>query len=67
MEPFGLFQFLQSLLNSPDATPQNTDEPNAKPTQESPPIPPQTTENKDNDTYLKFISAHEARIQKTRK
>ena len=67
MEPFGLFQFLQSLLNSSESTPQNADESAAKSPQESAPTPPPSTENKGNDTYLKFISSHESRIQKTRK
>ena len=66
MEPFGLFQFLQSLLNSPVSAPQDTEEITQPQPQETPTKPVQNTENKDNDTYLKFITAHEARIQKTR-
>lgn len=67
MEPFGLFQFLQSLLNSPASAPQNPEDAPLSSAQESPPISPSSTEQKGNDTYLNFISAHEARIQKTRK
>ena len=67
MEPFGLFQFLQSLLNSPVSTPQDSEETAQAQPQETPPKPAQNTENAGNDTYLKFITAHESRIQKTRK
>ena len=67
MEPFGLFQFLQSLLNSPAPTPQDADKPAPELQRESTPAPPQPPEAKGSDTYAKFISAHEARIQKTRK
>ena len=67
MEPFGLFQFLQSLLNSPVSTPQDTAERTSEPPQENTATPPKNPETKGADTYAKFISAHEARIQKTRK
>jgi hypothetical protein len=67
MEPFGLFQFLQSLLNSPAPTSQPLDETPTVSTPDPPPVSPLATEQKGNETYLKFISAHEARIQKTRK
>ena len=58
MEPFGLFQFLQSLLKNPpeqdaqeEFTPQETV--TEKPT-DKPPTP-------NNDTYLQFIANHEKR------
>ena len=67
MEPFGLFQFLQSLLNSPASTPPDSADSTANTTKETPPTPTQKNETKGNDTYLNFITAHENRIQKTRK
>ena len=67
MEPFGLLQFLQSLLNPPVSSPQDTDKTPPETPRESVPPPTVSTENKGNDTYLKFITAHESRIQKTRK
>ena len=67
MEPFGLFQFLQSLLNSPASAPsESTDSPVNTP-KETTPTPTQKNEQTGNDTYLNFITAHESRIQKTRK
>lgn len=69
MEPFGLFQFLQSLLSAPPSTqdsappavPQNAEEsPQAN-------VPPPPMEPKNNDAYMQFISAHESRVKKTRK
>ena len=67
MEPFGLFHFLQSLLNSPISTPQDGQDTTPSQPQETPQNPAQSAENTGNDTYLKFITAHESRIQKTRK
>ena len=67
MEPFGLFQFLQSLLNPLDSSPQDADKTPGETPRESAPQPALSNENKGNDTYLNFISAHESRIQKTRK
>jgi hypothetical protein len=69
MEPFGLFQFLQSLLNSPAPTQENPtqstlkNEENFTPTE----MKNSTAEPKNNDTYMQFISAHESRVKKTRK
>ncbi len=67
MEPFGLFQFLQSLLNPLDSPSQDTDKTPLETPRENTPQPAVSNENKGNDAYLKFISAHELRIQKTRK
>ena len=67
MEPFGLFQFLQSLLNSPVSAPQDTAEPPPEQPREPPSSTTQINEKSGNETYLKFISSHESRIQKTRK
>ena len=67
MEPFGLFQFLQSLLNSPAPTPPDNADSTVNTMQETPPAPTPKNDEKDNDTYLNFITAHESRIQKTRK
>lgn len=70
MEPFGLFQFLQSLLNSPQAAQSNSPPPNSENSSDGTPSAPSPTpvsEPKNNDTYLKFIAEHEKRMQKTRK
>ena len=67
MEPFGLLQFLQSLLNSPVSTPQDTAEAPPDTPKETTSAPSQNNEKSGNETYLKFISAHDSRIQKTRK
>ena len=64
MEPFGLFQFLQSLLKNPPAQDTqeevNTPETVMEKSAEKPPIP-------NNDTYLQFIANHEKRSQNIRK
>ena len=70
MEPFGLFQFLQSLLNSPQAPQSNTPPPNNEKSSDSTPSAPSAapvSQPKNNETYLKFIAEHEKRMQKTRK
>ena len=70
MEPFGLFQFLQSLLNSPQTEQNNASSPaNENSSEHTPPAssPAPADEPKNNDTYLKFIAEHEKRMQKTRK
>lgn len=64
MEPFGLFQFLQTLLQNPPSDTQNeVDSPKGK-TEEKQVVsaPPPT-----NDTYLQFIANHEKRTQGIRK
>ena len=64
MEPFGLFQFLQSLLKNPPAQDTqeevNTPETVMEKSAEKPPI-------LNNDTYLQFIANHEKRSQNIRK
>ena len=69
MEPFGLLQFLQSLLNTPPAEQENTpltSEKNDTFSSHAEP-PPSPAEPKNNDTYMQFISSHESRVKKTRK
>ena len=69
MEPFGLFQFLQSLLNTQQFPQENAPSPSCKNAEESAPSPISTPSEspKGNDTYAQFISAHDSRIKKTRK
>ena len=69
MEPFGLFQFLQSLLNSPAPAQENSTTPTLKNEEKIPSseIKNPTIEQKNNDVYMQFISAHESRVKKTRK
>lgn len=66
MEPFGLFQFLQSLLKNPPAQEAQEEE---NPQEESSPNPldsePSNTAN--NEAYLQFITNHERRAQGIRK
>ena len=69
MEPFGVFQFLQSLLNPPAPPQENPTTTIAKTAEETPSAQQKnaTAEPKNNDTYMQFISAHESRVKKTRK
>lgn len=64
MEPFGLFQFLQSLLQNPPAKAEQTEESREEiPSEKS----QETTPKPNNDAYLQFISNHERRAQGVRK
>ena len=69
MEPFGLFQFLQSLLTNPSASPlSGSDEPTetkTPPSTEHTPAEPSPQAN--NEAYLQFIANHEKRAKQTRK
>ena len=69
MEPFGVFQFLQSLLNSPAPTQENPSSPTFQNTEEPPPAENKNISPvlKNNDAYIQFISAHESRVKRTRK
>jgi hypothetical protein len=69
MEPFGVFQFLQSLLNSPAPPQENPTLSTDKNTKECPSTESKTNiaESKNNDAYIQFISAHESRVKRTRK
>ena len=70
MEPFGLFQFLQSLLNSPtDSGTTSTEETaqTAEPPLNTTGKQPCAAENKNNEAYLRFISDHEKRARNTKK
>ncbi len=63
MEPFSLFQLFQSLCATPSSQreeppPQNTTE--EKPSEEKDNSPSQ-------DTFLQFLSAHDARAKRTKK
>lgn len=67
MEPFGLFQFLQSLLNNVPSSSADTEQ-TAAPTQTeegSAPAPPPAQNN--GDAYLRFIADHDRRMQNTKK
>ena len=71
MEPFGLFQFLQSLLtNTPTSAPSETVDAaekanDTKPVEPTANEPPKQTGNR--DAYLRFISDHEKRAKNTKK
>lgn len=65
MEPFGIFQFLQSLLGEPAKNEKNeVEEPpvneDAPPREESPQSP-------STDAIVGFLSAHEERARRVRK
>ena len=64
MEPFALFQFLQSLLKNPPA--QDTQE-NITPSEPVVEKPTEPTKVPNNDTYLQFITNHEKRSQNIKK
>ncbi len=72
MEPFGILQFLQSLLPKPD--PQNTQNPQTQPlseqTAQQPSVPEQAPAIKNTDAqeaYLRFLQAHEHRANRTKR
>ena len=70
MEPFGLFQFLQSLLNSPtDSGITSTEETaqTVEPNENATSKQPSAVENKNGEAYLRFISDHEKRARNTKK
>lgn len=64
MEPFGLFQFLQTLLQNPPSNTQSqedfSEEKREEKTVVSPPPPT-------NEAYLQFIANHEKRTQGVKK
>ena len=64
MEPFGLFQFLQSLLKTPPAQ-ETQEEENTSETTPEPPV--NTTQTPINETYFQFIANHEKRTRNIRK
>ena len=70
MEPFGLFQFLQSLLAKPDEN--EVFEPASPPQKESDSNPLPAVENSSQappqqNAFLDFLTAHEQRVKNTRK
>ena len=64
MEPFGLFQFLQSLLKNPPAQDAQGEVESTETIAEKPAETPQTPNN---EAYLQFIANHEKRSQGIRK
>ena len=58
MEPFGLLNFLKTLLPATDTEEQPT-----PPPQEENPPPPPKEEEKEN-AYLSFLEAHERRAKR---
>lgn len=70
MEPFGLFQFLQSLLTNAPAVPSETVDA-AEKTNDTKPVEPTANESPkqtgNKDAYLRFISDHEKRTKNTKK
>ena len=70
MEPFGLFQFLQSLLAKPEETTVSEPLPSAPKEPETTPsktVEPPLKDNGAQNAFLDFISAHETRAKNTRK
>ena len=78
MEPFGLFQFLQSFLSqSPESTPK-AEEPNAinpekysdesaSPDEANPKSEAQIQADSSNQAILSFMQAHETRARRIKK
>lgn len=69
MEPFGLFQLLQTLLTPPTPPAQNPSEPPAFEEAETnaPPPPPMDENTPAKDAYLQFMQAHDTRAKRTKK
>ena len=66
MEPFALFQLLQSLFNS--STSQESAPPVSKETEEPPTTPtPEPTFSPSQEAALRFLSEHENRAKRTKK
>ena len=68
MEPFGLFQFLQSLLQNPSSSTENTAQKQEDEVIPNPPESPREGQQPPvSDTYLQFIANHEKRSHGIRK
>ena len=69
MEPFGLFQFLQTLLSPSENThPAETENPPLEATQPQPQNAATPSEKSGNEnTYLRFLDTHEKRVRNTKK
>jgi hypothetical protein len=69
MEPFGLFQFLQTLLSPSENThPAETENPPLEATQPQPQKAENSTAKTSNEnTYLRFLDTHEKRVRDTKK
>ena len=70
MESFGLFQFLKSMLSSPDQTVEKNASEQENPATENPPMadgiaPAPTAENYEN-AFVDFARAHDARARRTK-
>ena len=72
MEPFSLFHFLQNLLSSTAFPQQNTDqnsENSTPPLETEQAVKPSTvnpSQNSSQDAVLKFLSAHDARVSRSK-
>jgi hypothetical protein len=65
LEPFGLFQFLQSLLNTGEKKDENPVAPTPEKAEE---IPTQTSQTPPQNTAITdFLSAHEQRARRIKK
>ena len=72
MEPFGILQFLQSLLpqaQKTDAEPQTqTEEPTSQKSEQPTPAPsPSVEENRATDAILQYMEEHDKRARKLKR
>ena len=73
MEPFGLLQFLQTLLSQPQATPAESPKDPAPSEEQAPPAKEEKSAAHDEvktpsqEAYLQFLANHEARTRRTKK
>ena len=66
MEPFGLFQFLQSFLNQNPPT-NNAETAPPPPVEAEEPIKPEPIITQNQNAALQFMAAHDERAKRTRK
>ena len=68
MEPFGLFQFLQSLLNSPAQTTSETPKSEGeKPSENIPSSSHRPVQNdKNSEAFVQFMQEHDRRSRRTK-
>ena len=69
MEPFGLFQFLQSLLNSPSPTTSETSKTEEQKQSETPSSSPlhSTQNEKNSEAFVQFMQEHDRRSRRTKR